>query len=134
PRQDPYSEYSAVVPKFICLMADGKRPVIYGDGTQSRDFTYVDNVVQANLKAVDAKGAAGEVFNVACGGRVDLNALAARLREIMDVDIEPEYDKPRPGDVPHSEADISKARRILGYDPTVLMDEGLGRTVKFFTL
>lgn len=132
PRQDPHSEYSAVIPKFICLMLDGRRPVIYGDGTQSRDFVYVEDVVQANLKAVDAAGVSGEVFNIACGSGVDLNELTGRLGEIMNLDIKPDYADPRPGDVLHSVADISKARRVLGYEPTVILEDGLRKTVDFF--
>ena len=111
PRQDPTSQYSAVIPMFITAFLDGERPTIHGDGEQSRDFTYIDNVVEATLLAAQADGVAGETFNVACGDRISLNALIAELRELTGKEIEPIYTDPRPGDVRHSLADISKARR-----------------------
>ena len=107
PRQDPASEYAAVIPKFIAAFAEGRAPVIYGDGEQSRDFTYVDNIVDANLAALDAHGVAGRVYNVACGERITLNDLAAELRAQMEVDVEPEHGPARPGDIRHSLADIA---------------------------
>jgi nucleoside-diphosphate-sugar epimerase len=131
PGQDPEGEYAAVIPKFIRLMIDGERPVIYGDGEQSRDFTYIDNVVEANVLAAEGT-ATGEAVNVACGGRVTVNELVNRLDELLGTDIEPIYDDPRPGDVRHSHADISKASRLLGYDPDVGFDDGLQRTVEAF--
>lgn len=131
PGQDPEGEYAAVIPKFIRLMIDGERPVIYGDGEQSRDFTYIDNVVEANVLAAEGT-ATGEAVNVACGGRVTVNELVNRLDELLGTDIEPIYDDPRPGDVRHSHADLSKASRLLGYDPDVGFDDGLQRTVEAF--
>jgi nucleoside-diphosphate-sugar epimerase len=132
PRQDPHSLYAAVLPRFIEALLGGKRPVIYGDGTQSRDFTYVENVVQANLLALEAVGVAGEVFNIACGESVTLKAVLQRLTEFSGQRVEPEYQAPRAGDVKHSLADISKAERMLGYRPGVPFREGLQQTFEFF--
>jgi len=132
PRQDPASYYSAVIPKFITALSAGERPTVFGDGEQSRDFTYIDNVVEANLLAAESPKAAGEVINVACGERITLNALLDRLRSILGADIEAVYGPPRSGDVRHSLADISKAEQRLGYRPAIGIDEGLRRTVGFF--
>jgi nucleoside-diphosphate-sugar epimerase len=128
PRQDPLSDYAAVIPLFISLMARGQRPTVNGDGLQSRDFTYIDNVVQANLRAAEAPNVGGEVFNVACGQRYTLLDLVSALNTILGTCIEPAFGPPRPGDVMHSLADIEKARRLLGYDPAVSFEEGLERT------
>ncbi|MDI6793012.1 MAG: SDR family oxidoreductase [bacterium] len=133
PRQDPASQYSAVIPKFIDALAKRTPPTIYGDGEQSRDFTYIDNTVAANLAATTAPGAAGKVFNIACGERFTLNKLLAELKDIMGVDIPANYADSRPGDVKHSLADISKAEKILGYNPEVKFREGLVKTVEWFT-
>ena len=111
PRQDPSSAYAAVIPSFISRLADGESPVIYGDGEQSRDFTYVENVVQANLLALDASDVAGQVFNIACGDRVTLNRLLAELQTILGTDVPAAYAAPRPGEVRHSLADISPGPR-----------------------
>ncbi len=133
PRQDPASQYSAVIPLFITAMLRGEAPTIYGDGEQSRDFTYVANVVEANLLALTAPGeAVGRVFNVACGERYTLLDLIAVLKEILDTDIEPIHAAPRPGDVRHSLADVGAAQEILGYEPKVDFREGLRRTVRWF--
>jgi UDP-glucose 4-epimerase len=133
PRQDPTSQYAAVIPNFITALLAGERPVIFGDGEQSRDFTYVANVVEANLLAMDAGPAvAGEVFNVACGERVTLNRLVGELRELLESDVEPVYAAPRAGDIRHSLADLSHARARLGYEPSVLLREGLERTIAHF--
>lgn len=131
PHQDPEGEYAAVIPKFIRLMLDGERPVIYGDGEQSRDFTYIENVVQANVLAAEGD-VTGEVFNVGCGGRATINELVETLNELLGTDLDPIYDDPRPGDVRHSHAEISKARELLGYDPEVGFVDGLRRTVEWF--
>lgn len=128
PRQDPSSDYAAVIPKFISVMLDGERPPIYGDGEQSRDFTYVENVVQANLDAA-MSDCAGEVLNVACGERTTVNALVDGLNELLGTTIEPIYDEPRPGDVRHSLADIEKARSLIAYNPSITFTEGLKRTI-----
>ena len=130
PRQDPASQYSAVVPRFIDAALDNRRPVIYGDGNQSRDFTFVSNVVDANLRALDAPGAAGEVFNVACGARATLNDMLLHLGRWLEVEIEADHHPLRPGDVRHSFADVSKARSLLGYQPQVTFDEGLRQTLE----
>lgn len=132
PMQEPFSAYAAVVPKFITLLMQGKKLTVEGDGNHSRDFTYVDNVVQANIKAMTAPGVSGELFNIGCGDRHDLNTLVRYLGEILGVVPEVEHIPNRPGDVPHSLADISRAKTMLGYDPTVGFREGLERTAAWF--
>jgi nucleoside-diphosphate-sugar epimerase len=129
PRQDPMSQYSAVIPKFIGAALAGRPPVIFGDGEQSRDFTYVENVVEANLLACRAAGASGETINIACGTRVTLNELAGMIGRIVGTDVTPTYQPQRTGDVRHSLADIRKAERLLGYRPRIGLEEGLRRTV-----
>jgi nucleoside-diphosphate-sugar epimerase len=121
-----------VIPNFISALSAGEPPVIFGDGEQSRDFTYVSNVVDANLLAVDAPRAAGGVFNVACGERVTLNRLVSELRDLINPDVEPVYAAPRAGDIKHSLADLSRAREELGYEPSVDLREGLERTLEYF--
>jgi len=128
PRQDPHDDYAAVIPKFISLLLDGERPVIYGDSEQSRDFTFIDNAVQPNILAAE-RDVTGEAFNVGCDGRVTVNELVETLNNVLDTDIDPIYDDPRPGDVRHSHADISKANDILGYDPIVGFQEGLEQMI-----
>lgn len=130
PRQDPNGDYAAVIPKFISRMLDGDQPVIYGDGGQSRDFVFIDNAVQANILAAESN-ISGEIFNVGCGGRVTVNELVDTLNEMLDTGIDPIYDDPRPGDVRHSYADISKAKRLLGYDPKIEFAEGLRETIQY---
>jgi UDP-glucose 4-epimerase len=132
PRQDPTSQYAAVIPLFINTMLRGERPMIFGDGEQSRDFTYVANVIEANLKAAPAAGGAGGAFNIACGERVSLNQLVGFLNEIMGTAIEPVYADDRPGDVKHSLADISAAKDAFGYEPVVSFQEGLARVVAWY--
>ena len=133
PRQDPASEYSAVIPKFIDALLSGQAPTIYGDGEQSRDFTYVDNAVSANVLAVKAAASAhGKVFNVGCGRRTSLNELIALLADILKLELKPRYQPARPGDVRHSHADVSQARAALGYEPSISVEEGLQRTVAWF--
>ena len=133
PMQDPNSQYAAVIPKFIQSMLRDEPLPLDGDGSQSRDFTYIENVVRANLLAMTAEGVSGEVFNVGCGYRIDLNRLIADLSSIIGKQAIVERRASRPGDVPHSLADISKARAMLGYEPTVALREGLERTVKWFS-
>lgn len=111
-------------------MLDGDQPVIYGDGGQSRDFVFIDNAVQANILAAESN-ISGEIFNVGCGGRVTVNELVDTLNEMLDTGIDPIYDDPRPGDVRHSYADISKAKRLLGYDPKIEFAEGLRETIQY---
>jgi nucleoside-diphosphate-sugar epimerase len=132
PSQDPYSEYSAVVPKFATRLGKGEAIVVYGDGEQSRDFTYIDNVIEANILALTATRAAGSVINIGCGERITLNRLIAILEEIMGVRAAVDYQPARPGDVRDSLADISLAKELLGYQPKVAVEEGLRRTVAWF--
>jgi nucleoside-diphosphate-sugar epimerase len=132
PRQDPSSQYAAVVPIFVAALLAGQRPVIHGDGEQSRDFTYVENVVEANLLAAFADGCAGQVMNAACGSTVTVNELFDRLRTLTGAAVEPVYVEPRAGDVRHSFADVTKARRMLGFEPSVEFEEGLVRTIQWF--
>jgi len=132
PRQDPTSHYAAVVPLFIKAMLAGKPPTIYGDGLQSRDFTYVGNNVHANLLAAMAEDVAGQVFNVACGQRYTLLELVATLNEILGMHIEPLFAPPRPGDVKHSLADISRAQAKLGYTVKVDFRAGLEKTAAWY--
>ena len=133
PRQDPNSQYAAVVPKFITAFLTGEPPVIHGDGLQSRDFTYIQNVVDANLAACAASSdAGGRSYNIALGGRISVKDLCFRIRELVGSDIDPRYDESRPGDVKHSQADVSLAREYLEYMGTVDLDEGLGRTVEWY--
>ena len=131
PGQDPDGEYAAVIPKFIELMLNGERPVIYGDGEQSRDFTYIDNVTQANVLAAEGD-ATGVAVNVGCGDRITITELVERINDVLGTDIEPIYDDPRPGDVRHSMADLERVREQLGYDPEIGFQEGLERTVEWF--
>jgi len=131
PKQDPTSQYSAVIPKFITALLKNQSPVILGDGEQTRDFTFVDNVVEANLLAAKAIEGNGEVVNIACGGRISLNELVKTLQEITGSAAQPEYKNPRPGDVKDSLADIGKAQKILGYEPKITIKEGLEKTVEW---
>ncbi|MBI4246542.1 MAG: SDR family oxidoreductase [Candidatus Rokubacteria bacterium] len=132
PRQDPASEYAAVIPRFI-LWAFRDTPLeVHGDGTQSRDFTYIDNVVEANLLAARAEDVAGEVFNVGCGDRISLLAVIERLEALLGRRLERRHTPLRAGDVPHTLADVSKAKRLLGYTPLVGFDEGFRRTMEHF--
>ena len=134
PRQDPASEYAAVIPRFITRMASARPPKIYGVGTQSRDFTFVSNAVDACVRAGEADSrSAGEVINVGCGSRVTLLEIVGALNSLMGTRLEPELGPPREGDVMHSQADISRAITLLGYQPSVTVTEGLSRTVEWFT-
>ena len=130
PNQDQTSQYSAVIPKFIKLMKANKQPIIYGDGTQSRDFTYVSNVVEANLLVCTAKNVTGEVLNIACGERYTLLQLVENINEILGKNIEPIFEKKRVGDVKHSLAGIEKAKRILGFKVVCGFEEGLEKLIK----
>jgi nucleoside-diphosphate-sugar epimerase len=132
PRQDPSSPYSGVISLFISGLCEGRQPTIYGDGGHTRDFTYVANVVDGVLRACEAKGASGEVINVATGGRISLNQLFQTIRDLVGARVDPIYADPRPGDVRDSQADIEKARRLLGYEPKVSFDEGLKKTVEWY--
>lgn len=131
PRQDPTSQYAAVIPRFISALLAGQIPVIYGDGEQTRDFTYIDNAVAANIQAAQS-AASGEVLNIACGQQISLNRLLAHIQTLLNVRIAPRYGEARPGDLRHSLADISRARALINYQPQVSFEEGLRRTVEWF--
>lgn len=132
PRQDPNSPYSAVIPIFTALMLDDSPPLIFGDGTQSRDFTYIENVVAGNMLAMHNEEVAGEVFNIACGDRITLLELVAQLNHNLGKAIEPRFAEPRSGDIMHSRASIDKARKLLHYEPHVSFAEGLSRTLHWY--
>jgi len=132
PRQDPNSPYSGVLSRFITALQNGAQPVVFGDGEQSRDFTYVENVVEANLLACEAPKASGLVFNVGVGGRFTLNQTLQLLEKIAGKPAKPRYEPPRQGDILHSQADIALARKLLGYNPRVSFEEGLRRTWKWY--
>ncbi len=134
PRQDPDSPYSGVLSRFAAAFLEEQPPVVYGDGEQTRDFTFVDNAVQANLLACEAPGVSGEVFNIGTGARISLNETLELFRRISGNRLEAKYDPPREGDIRDSQADISKARESLGYEPTVLFEEGLERTFEWYRL
>jgi nucleoside-diphosphate-sugar epimerase len=132
PRQDPSSPYSGVISVFASALIENRSPKIYGDGEQTRDFTYVANVVDGVLRACEAPGASGEVINVATGGRISLNELFRTMRELVGASVDPTYEESRAGDVRDSQADITKARAILNYEPIVSFEEGLRRTVEWY--
>ncbi len=131
PRQDPGSPYSGVISLFATALLEGRQPIIYGDGEQTRDFTYVANVVDGVLRACEAKDAAGEVINVATGGRISLNELLRVMNGIVGTNLQAIYKEARAGDVKHSQADITKAKTLLGYQPIVSLEEGLRRTLEW---
>jgi nucleoside-diphosphate-sugar epimerase len=134
PRQDPGSQYSGVISRFIAALLSGEQPVIYGDGEQSRDFTYISNVVDANLRAAETTRGIGEVINVATGERATLNELLEALKGITGkTDVSADYRAARVGDVRHSLADITRARELLGYEPTVGLEEGLRKTIEWWS-
>jgi nucleoside-diphosphate-sugar epimerase len=132
PRQDPKSEYAAVIPRFATRLLARQAPVVYGDGEQTRDFTFVTNVVDANWKAATHPKANGEVLNIGCGARTSLNQLVAELGRIAGAQIEPRYEPGRAGDVRHSFADVSKARDLIEYTPSIALREGLERAVAWY--
>jgi len=132
PRQDPHSQYTGVLSKFITAYIKGTTPIIFGDGEQSRDFTYIANVVDATLRACTAPDAPARVINVGVGGRFTLNQTIALLNQIFGKQVTPRYDPPRSGDVLHSQADISLARQLLGYEPKVPYEQGLRKTVEWY--
>jgi UDP-glucose 4-epimerase len=134
PRQDPLSEYSAVIPRFISKIRKNETLTIFGDGAQSRDFTYVDNAVSANILAMQApRSSCGQAYNVGCGAQYTLNELVTELNQILDAHVVPQYSDARRGDVKHSRADISKAQRLLDYKPIVGFTEGLRKTAEWFS-
>jgi len=133
PHQDPNSEYAAVIPRFIKAFLTDTQPTVYGDGEQSRDFTYVDNIVHGNLLAVEAQDAPGKVMNLACGGQLTLNQLLALLRQVTGSNVEAVHTDPRPGDVRHSWADITLSEQVLNYKTQVSLEEGLRKAVDYFS-
>ena len=134
PKQDPNGAYAAVIPKFINLMKNNKRPTINGVGDFSRDFTYVENAIQANVKALftENKECFGEAFNIGVEGRVTILDLFKVIKEHLQIDMEPIIGEKRPGDIPHSNADVSKAKKLLGYSPEVLFSEGIKKTLEYY--
>ncbi|HTZ32595.1 MAG TPA: SDR family oxidoreductase [Methylomirabilota bacterium] len=132
PRQDPDSPYSGVLSRFALAFLSDEKPVVFGDGEQTRDFTFVENAVLANLLACEAPGVAGQVFNVGTGGRISLNQTLAQLRRISGKTLQAQYEPPREGDIRDSQADISKAKELLGYEPTTDFDAGLERTYDWY--
>jgi nucleoside-diphosphate-sugar epimerase len=129
PRQDPTSQYAAVIPRFLTALIEKRSPIVFGDGEQTRDFTYIANVVQANLLAATSPEAIGHAMNIGCGEQISLNTVLRLAGELLNMTIDVEYREPRPGDVRNSLADISLAQRLLGYKPTVGFREGLARTL-----
>jgi nucleoside-diphosphate-sugar epimerase len=132
PRQDPNSDYAAVIPRFITRLLAGKPPVVYGDGEQTRDFTFVGNVVDANWKAATCPGVAGEAFNIGCGARTSLNQLIRKMNDVLGSRVEPIYESARKGDVRHSLADVGKAARMLGYSPAASLETGLRHVLDWY--
>ncbi|MBE0536579.1 MAG: SDR family oxidoreductase [Phycisphaerae bacterium] len=132
PYQDPTSQYAAAIPAFVTSILDGISPVVYGDGEQSRDFTYIDNVVEANLLAARAGTTRGEVVNIACGDRITINAIVQLINDILGTHVAPRYEPGRSGDVKHSLADIRLARDLIGYTPIVTFQEGLSKAVDWY--
>lgn len=133
PRQDPQSHYAAVIPRFITAILKGEAPTIFGDGAQTRDFSHIENVIDANVLACQApKEALGESFNIACGGRVSLLDLVGTVNKILGKNLKPKFDPPRPGDILHSQADISKAEKLFGWKPRVGFSDGIAKTIAWY--
>jgi UDP-glucose 4-epimerase len=132
PRQDPHGAYAAVIPAFVSRMLKGQPPVVYGDGEQSRDFCFIENVVNANMLAAEAPELHGEVVNIACGERTTLNAIVKDINTLLGTNVQPKYEPARAGDVRHSLADLSDAKRVLGYEPKIMFSEGLRRSIDWY--
>ncbi len=132
PHQDPTSQYAAAIPAFVTSILKDKQPTVYGDGEQSRDFTYVDNVVEANLLAARAKQTKGEVVNIACGEAITVNAIIDMINNIVGKNIKPTYAPPNKGDVKHSLADISQAKKLIGFKPVVSFKDGLAKAIEWY--
>lgn len=133
PFQDPTSQYAAAIPAFVTAILKDTPPTVYGDGEQSRDFTYIDNVVEANLRAAESEGTNGEVVNIACGDAITVNQIIDMINDILGKNIQPEYTSPRPGDVKHSLADITKAGKLIGYKPVVEFKDGLKKAIDWYS-
>lgn len=131
-RQDPASRYAAAIPAFVTAILSGQPPTVYGDGEQSRDFTYIDNVVEGNMLAMKAERTDGIVVNLACGGQITINEVIAAINRLLGTNLKPRYEAPRAGDVKHSCADIGLARRVLGFQPVVGFEEGLRRSIDYY--
>jgi len=132
PRQDPKSQYAAAIPAFVTAILRGESPIVYGDGEQTRDFTYIENVVHANLLAAQAPRTQGEVINIACGQSITINQIIRQINAVLGKDIEIDYHDERPGDVKHSLADVSLAKQVIGYEPVVTFEEGLRRAIEWY--
>src|SRR5262249_32911513 len=132
PRQDPTSQYAAAIPSFVTSILRGQPPVVFGDGEQTRDFTYIENVVRANVLAATAPTADGTSLNIACGERITINRVIARINELLGTRVQPRYVDARPGDIKHSLADISLAKKVIGYAPTISFDDGLSRSIDWY--
>lgn len=132
PRQDPASQYAAAIPSFVTSILRGQSPTVYGDGEQTRDFTYIENVIQANLLAARAPKADGTAMNIACGERVTINHVIGRINELLGTNVKPKYVDSRPGDIKHSLADIGLSKQVIGYTPKVLFDDGLKRSIDWY--
>jgi UDP-glucose 4-epimerase len=133
PRQNPQSQYAAVIPRFITAILRDQSPTIYGDGSQTRDFSHVENIIHANVLACEApKEALGQSFNIACGGRISLLDLVETVNKILGKNVKPKFDPPRPGDILHSQADIAKAEKLLGWKPVLNFPEGIAKTVAWY--
>lgn len=133
PRQDPKSQYAAAIPAFVTAILAERPPTIYGDGEQTRDFTYIENVVNANLLAAEAPKTRGEVVNIACGEHITINKIIERINELTGKSVRPKHVDARPGDIKHSWADIQLAENVIGYRPTIKFDDGLERTVRWYS-
>jgi nucleoside-diphosphate-sugar epimerase len=133
PRQDPKSQYAAAIPAFITAILENRPPTVYGDGEQTRDFTYIDNVVEANLLAVKARATRGEVINVACGESISINAIIKEINAALGKNVQPHYVAPRPGDIKHSWADISLASKVIGFKPIVSFRDGLKKAIDWYS-
>lgn len=131
-RQDPKSQYAAAIPAFVTAILHGEPPTVYGDGEQTRDFTHVDNVVHANLLAMEVNKTRGEAVNVACGHKISVNQVIAAVNRLLGTDVKPRYVAPRPGDVRHSCADVTLAKKLLGFEPLVDFEEGLRRAIDYY--
>ncbi len=132
PRQDPESQYAAAIPAFVSAILSGRPPTVYGDGEQSRDFTYIDNVVDGNILAMSVPKVRGEVLNLACGGQITVNQVIAAINRVLGTKVQPRYVAARPGDVRHSCANIDLARSVLGFEPKVSFEEGLRRAIDYY--